>query len=86
MVLSVNFCGLLTKGILLHISCWDSHTNFNINLLETIQRSAATIMILRIFSSISRMLNNLSLPTLQQRRKRNKYIIPDAQDKRKPYS
>ena len=50
---------------------WDPHTHLNINLLESIQRIAARFCYNNYFklSSVSRMLNQLSLPTLQQRSK-----------------
>jgi len=46
---------------------WDPHTNLNIDLLESMQRSDA-----RFFYN---MLNQFSLPTLQERRKINELTI-----------
>ena len=53
---------------------WDPHTSVNINRLESIQKSAARFCYNTYsrFSSVSAMLNCLSLPTLQSRRNKAK--------------
>ena len=53
---------------------WDPHTLVNINRLESVQKHAARMCFKNYsrFSSISSMLANLNLPTLQERRNRAK--------------
>ena len=55
-------------------SVWDPHTCVNINQLEAVQRSAARMCYKDFsrFSSVSTMLTDLDLPTLQSRRKKLK--------------
>ena len=55
-------------------SVWDPHTCVNINQLEAVQRSAARMCYKDFsrFSSVSTMLTDLNLPTLQSRRKKLK--------------
>ena len=62
-----NIYKIMVRPILEYGSTiWDPHTNLNINLLESIQRSAARFCFNNYsnFFSVSRMLNQLSLPTL----------------------
>ena len=49
---------------------WDPHTTININLLESVQRSAARLCYkdYSSFSSVTTMLQNLNLPMLKSRR------------------
>jgi len=53
---------------------WDPHTRININRLENVQRSAARMCYKDFsrFSSVSTMLSDLNLPTLQSRRSKLK--------------
>jgi len=53
---------------------WDPHTNVNISRLECVQRSVARMCYKDFFrcSSVSTMLNNLNLPTLQCKRNKLK--------------
>jgi len=53
---------------------WDPNTAININLLESVQRSAARLCYkdYSSFSSVTTMLENLYLPTLKVRRSRAK--------------
>lgn len=53
---------------------WDPHTSTNINNLESVQRSAARMCFRDFsrFSSVTSMLNDLELPTLQSRRMKSK--------------
>ena len=55
-------------------SVWDPHTCVNINQLEAVQRSATRMCYKDFsrFSSVSTMLTDLNLPTLQSRRKKLK--------------
>ena len=55
-------------------SVWDPHTCADINQLEAVQRSAAIMCYKDFsrFSSVSTMLTDLDLPTLQSRRKKLK--------------
>ena len=73
-----NIYKIMVRPILEYGSTiWDPHTHRNINLLESIQRTAARFCYNNYFklSSASRMLNQPSLPNLQQRRKRSKCIM-----------
>ena len=56
---------------------WDPHTSANINCLEAVQRSAARMCFRDFsrFSSVTAMLNDLELPTLQSRRAKSKLQI-----------
>ena len=53
---------------------WDPHTTININVVESVQRSAARLCYKDYcsFSSITTMLQNLNLPTLKSRSNRAK--------------
>ena len=65
-----NIYKIMVRPILEYGSTiWDPHTNLNINLLERIQRSAARFCYndYSTFSSVSTMLNQLELPTLEER-------------------
>ena len=50
---------------------WDPHTSVNINRVESIQRYAARMYFTR-YSSVTSMLAELNLPTLEERRIRAK--------------
>ena len=70
-----NIYKIMVRPILEYGSTiWDPHTHLNI---ESIQRTAAKFYYNNYFklSSVSGMLNQLGLPTLQQRRKRSKCIM-----------
>ena len=56
------------------LTVWDPHTSANINRLEAVQRSAARMCFRDFsrFSSVTAMLNDLKLPTLQSRRAKSK--------------
>ena len=73
-----NIYKIMVRPILEYGSTiWDPHTHLNINLLESIQRTAARFCYNNYFklSCVSRMLSQLSLPNLQQRRKISKCIM-----------
>ena len=55
---------------------WAPHTLTNINQLESIQRRAARFCFndYSTFSSVTRMISSLNLPTLEQRRNKAKLI------------
>ena len=65
---------LITKIMEYASSVWDPHTCVNINQLEAVQRSATRMCYKDFsrFSSVSTMLTDLNLPTLQSRRKKIK--------------
>ena len=56
---------------------WDPHTSVNINRLEAVQRSAARMCFKDFsrFSSVTTMLTDLELPTLQSRRIKSKLMM-----------
>ena len=55
-------------------SVWAPHTHTNINQLESIQRRAARFCYNNFFrfSSVTRMMTSLNLPTLEERRNKPK--------------
>ena len=55
-------------------SVWAPHTHTNINQLESIQRRAARFCYNDFsgFSSVTRMMSSLNLPTLEERRNKSK--------------
>ena len=70
-----NVYKAMVRPIMEYLSTiWDPHTSVNINCLESVQKHAARMCFKNYyrFFSVTSMLANLNLPTLQEKRNRAK--------------